>query len=109
MGTAFVAIRGGRRKRGLIVVGLVLFILLGHGSSWYVVVFVHVIGRACALSFAFIVVCIWCHLRALSFVRARCHCCSLSCTLVVMCARCRAHLVSSACIVVRICCCCMQL
>ena len=67
MGTAFVAIRGGRRKRGLVVIGLVLFILLAHGSSWYVVVFVRVIGCVRSLSCTCGVVYVHYHLRVLSF------------------------------------------
>ena len=103
MGTAFVAIRGGRRRHGLIVIGLVLFILIACGSSWYVIILVRILGCACSLSFAFfvmharcrarlvwfaciiicvrllsllfIVVRVWCHLRALSFACVVVHIC----------------------------------
>ena len=90
VGTAFVAVHGGGRKRGLVVVVPVVFILVACGSSWYVIVFLRVLGRARSSSFAFI------------GVRARCRSRSLSFAFVVVRARCRARLVSFACAIGRV-------
>ena len=92
VGTAFVAVRGGGRKRGLVVVVPVVPILVAHGSSWYVIVFLRVLGRARLSSFTFV------------GMRARCPSRSLSCALIIVRARCRARLVSFACAIVHVCC-----
>ena len=103
VGTAFVAIRGGRHRRGLIVIGLVLFILIGCGSSWYIIILVRVLGRARSLSCAFFVMRTHCRAHLVSFayviVRAR----SLLLLFIVVHIWCHLRALSFACIVVHIC------
>ena len=68
-----------------------------------------VLGRACSLLFAFIVMHARCHAHLVSFAFIIVHACLLSLIFSVVHTCCRARLVSFACIVVRISCCCIQL
>ena len=93
VGTTFVAVRGGGHKRGLIVIVPVVFILVTRGSSWYVIVFLCILGRVRSSSFTFV------------GVRARCRSHLLSCMLVVVRVWYRLHALSVASVVVRVWCC----